>query len=627
MKKYYTLEEAAQKLHLSPDQLRDMYKKKQIQAYPDRGTLQFPVKVVDEEARKRGLDSDPELQPSDAAQAPPRKGAAKTEDDDLLAVDFSIDEEVPLGREKASDGPRSGKSGKSSKKKIVPSSDSDVRLVLDSNAEFNIDLDSDVRLGESPRPKAKRGEDSNVRLQAPSDSDVKLDPKPASDSDIRLDKQRSGKKGKEAGIITEEIDLDAEEEKAQSTAQARKPKMTPQKPPLPATSPFELSEPDMAPPVKPKKAKKKAETDSSDDFEVISFDKEKASDIGSGEIPLLAEEDEVTLGEISAGKGNSGINLSDPADGGISLEGSDDEIEFELSLDSVATPKPAKNANKKAKVEDDSSSEFELSLDEDSSAESSSSEFELSLDDDSATDESGSDSEFELTLDDDGNLEEEDAKDIFEETNFDVPALDDDESGSAVVALDEGDTDLESSDSDFEISLEEDSASADDNDSGSQVVAIDGDEDDDQGATVAKKKPGKAQKPAKGGKPKAKALVESEEDIEIDDSGAELDLSLGESTPPKKRPTKKKKKPVAEVEGEGEEEGSDDEIETEEEQTGAPAPPAEWGPLPALLLFPTVVVMFVVGLMGFELVRGMWGYQKSTRVATPIVDTLSKVGK
>src|SRR5262249_42133033 len=152
----------------------------------------------------------------------------------------------------------------------------------------------------------------------------------------------------------------------------------------------------------------------------------------------------------------------------------------ELSLDSAASPKPTTPTPAKGKDNqaEDSSSEFELSMD-DSPSEPSSSEFELSLEEGGEGDiglkkinEDSSDSEFELTLDEEGGLAavdsdvlEGDEKDIFEETNFDVPALD--ESGSEAVALDEGDTDLEGSD--FEISMDEDSDTGEGSDS--EVVA------------------------------------------------------------------------------------------------------------------------------------------------------------
>jgi hypothetical protein len=67
------------------------------------------------------------------------------------------------------------------------------------------------------------------------------------------------------------------------------------------------------------------------------------------------------------------------------------------------------------------------------------------------------------------------------------------------------------------------------------------------------------------------------------------------------------------------------EEEEEDEKDQGPPPPADWGPLPAVLLFPTVIVMFFVGLMGFELVQGMWGYHRSTRVGRPIIDTVARM--
>src|SRR5207244_4487739 len=115
------------------------------------------------------------------------------------------------------------------------------------------------------------------------------------------------------------------------------------------------------------------------------------------------------------GSGDSGINLKDPADAGISLEqkkkDSDDSIDFELSLDtggSKATPKPAK-----AEPGEDSSSEFELTLE---------------------------DSAKLAPLEDDAS---KDDKDVFE-TDFEVPALE--ESDSQLAPLEDSDTDLESSD-------------------------------------------------------------------------------------------------------------------------------------------------------------------------------------
>jgi excisionase family DNA binding protein len=636
MQQYLTLEEAAKMLQLSADDLREMARKKTIRAFQDRGSWRFRLQDMQEEARKRGINSDPEVQLGE--------GQKHLEDD-----------EVPLGREKRSSGPRSSRT-KSPPPSPKPGSDSDVRLVLDEDVQLSIDLDSDRKKVDLAGPKSSRGNapknpkrqsrldgtDSGVRLVGgpndPSDSDVKVvpsgkdsgverrEPNDPSDSDIRLGDLPSSdkKKGREANVITEEIDLDAEEarlaEKAKKKGKdggKKQPTMMKGNSPLPTQSPFEISEPDFdldRPSGKVPKPKKKSEVDSSSDFELIPFDASKSPDV-----PVLDDDDVDLGGHVGGGRaGNSGINLDHPKDGGISLEsGGSDEMEFELTLDEDA---PSKSSKKIAKAEDDSSSEFELSLDDSSAEESavedvnSSSEFELSVDDSDeagssefelsldASDESSalvvadenSDSEFELTLDDDGGLaaDDEDGKDIFEDTSFDVPALDDD-SGSQAVAIDDADTDLEGSD--FEISLDEDSST--DENAGS-AIALDEDEEADEGAaTVAR-----AKKPAPKGK-KGAALVpeESQVDLEIEDS----------------TPAAKKGKKVAT----DEEADSDDDL----ERPAAAAPVAsDWGAFPAVLLFPTVMVLFVVGLMGFELVRGMWGYHRPSPVGRPIIDAIAR---
>src|SRR5262249_52101767 len=147
-------------------------------------------------------------------------------------------------------------------------------------------------------------------------------------------------------------------------------------------------------------------------------------------------------------------------------------------------------------------------------------------------------------------------KDIFE-TDFEMPALDE-ESSSEAVPLDDADTDLESSD--FDLSLNEE-------DSGSQVVPLD--EGSDEGAeTVAAREPA--------------GLPEEEE-------GGEVDELLG---------------------GEEEETQPEEEEETISRHAVAAAP-AHWGVVPALFLVPCVLVMFVLGLMSFELLHSMWGYKQT----------------
>jgi excisionase family DNA binding protein len=697
MVQYYTLEEAARILRTTPDKLREMANKKQVRAFQDRGTLRFRAQEIDELARAQGLGSDAEFPLGEAPpksgrtpsklgkEGPPSSGRSKSPSklgkpaDDPVLLDFDLGgdggDQVSLGAERPADkgSSRSGRRGQDGPKSSGPRSagprapaprsggDSDVRLVLDGDLDFQIE-DSPARVAPSGGPKSpsRRSKvappsaaDSGVRLvpqDKPSDSDVKIVPSPPpegsnvglggdtakgpSDGDIRLE-DLPGDKGRQE-LVTEEIDLDAEALEAAEAARSAKPKRpkpastlhpNPTPPVLPTSSPFGLSEDDLSlddsadhgegKPVNPAKAK--ADTDSSDDFELIPFDASKS--------PLeLGGDEEVNLGELTGAGGGSGINLQDAVDSGISLEeGGSDEIEFELSLDAAATPKPA--AGGEEKVGEDPSSEFELSLDADEGGEAaadledSSSEFELSLDaeeppsDASASEfelsldaegeaglekvEDNSDSEFELTLDAEGDLAavgEEGEQDIFAETDFNVPALgdEDEESGSQAVALDESDTDLEES-SDFELSLDEEGAGTEE-DSDSQVVALDDEEEADAGAATV----------AKARCTKAKAAPAEEEDE------GELDLDLD----------------AAEAE-----EGAEDEVDIDAESGEMPtpaaapqaaAPPAEWGVMPALLMFPAVIVLFVVGLMVFELIQGAWGYHRPGKIGKPVIDTIAR---
>src|SRR5262249_5761554 len=143
------------------------------------------------------------------------------------------------------------------------------------------------------------------------------------------------------------------------------------------------------------------------------------------------------------------------------------------------------------------------------------------------------------------------------ETDFEVPALDD-ESGSQAVALDESDTDLESSD--FDLALDDQDVASDE-ESASQVVALEEPSDEEV---------------------EAAGLI-----------GGDLE--------------------------------AEEEVEEEEEAVAAAAPPAEWGPMPAIVLTLSLIFLFVVGFMGFELIRGMWGYRQPTKVTGQLVDGISRI--
>ncbi len=689
MLQYYTLEQAAKILGVNGPQAKKLLDEQKVRQYRDgRGGVRYVASAVDELARSLGRGSDPELALGEGAK--PKSGntprpskVAKAGDESDSSFDFDLpadDSEVAIGNEKldtsgsasqrSSRGkkPAGSKSGSPKSPPPKAGSDSDVRLVTDqSDLEFQIAADSDVKMvdeadssksgassSKSGKSRAVRPGDSEVRivpLDLPSDSDVKitddeegsvvLDRPPVkkhSDSDIRLEEVKRAApradEGSDDALVTEEIDLDAEERKAAEKAKGKggRSKMKRAGGPLPASSPFELSDDDVgsAPP-----AKKKT-PDSSSDFELT-----PAAELSDDEIRLESSDEiaspaaaprgtsdssdeEVALGEIGGGGSeNSGINLDAPMDSGISLEGggdaSADEMEFELSLDSGSTPKPAPKSGKSKKPkapppEEDSDSEFELTLDADSSAEAP----VLSPSGGAAAEDS--DSEFELTLDDSGGLvplesekaeapaEEDSAEeaDIFE-TDFEVPALDE-ESGSQAVALDEGESELESSD--FDLALEEGDASADE-ESGSQVVALEDEPEVDEAAETVQRPKKKGKAPAKAPAKKKAAAAEEEAD--------EL-LAGGDEEPLEELADIDDEEAVAEEDAEEAPAGRRAPVAA----AAAAAAPAPWGPVPALFLLPCLVVMLLAGLMGYELINNMVGYQQPGKVTGFLAESLAK---
>ena len=70
--------------------------------------------------------------------------------------------------------------------------------------------------------------------------------------------------------------------------------------------------------------------------------------------------------------------------------------------------------------------------------------------------------------------------------------------------------------------------------------------------------------------------------------------------------------------------GDEDEEEEEEAAFAAASAagayrPVPWGPIPALFLLPALVITLVGGLMGYEVLQTMWGYQQPRKPAAPLV--------
>jgi excisionase family DNA binding protein len=511
-----------------------------------------------------------------------------------------------------------GRSGTTPREPVKSGSDSDVKLVADgSELGFSVGSsptprvtgESGVRLGESgprksklggsrpsqlaansPRPKSQgtpQPVDSGIRLVPMGSDDAALGasndeiplgampPVSASDSDVRLERAAEPPPSEEAMLLTEEINLDEEIRKQEAALQQQsktrfKPKS--QVKLTPPNSPFELSEHDFDEP-SGSQAKSKTHEDSSDfDLTPAAPDEDFSLDLSED---ALGGEPGVLSGPAS------GVNLAKPGDSGISLEEGVGDIDLSLDVnDDVGAPVPNDSSDFELSLADPSeeqpagaeSSEFELSLDDSVGTDGGSdSEFELSLDESEPGD--ASDSEFELTLDDSsGEMAaatpqvKASGKDIFE-SDQDLVSLDD--SGSEVAELD-GDS------SDFELALDDSEVISED-ESGSQVVALDEEEAIDEGAqTLAT----------------ADFDLPEEEGEAAGDFG-ELDVEADAD---------------AEADAEPEEEVEREVQVVEKVKLIQPAP---WGAMPVVLMLPCVIVMFLVGIMGFEMVQSSNGFRQT----------------
>lgn len=198
-KKYLTIEEAAEILGVEPSVLSRLREKGEIRAFADRGNWKFREDDVEELARKRQTDSDPEV-PMMKAPAPSKPAESSSEitlnfdepakpDSSGSGIDLGGESDINLG-----DQPTIVRKGGMDD---LMGSDSDVRLVfdeslmpdpaLDTGASGNNleQSDSDVRLISSGKG-ADQGSDSDVKL-VPEKSSVKTPiSSQGSDSDVTL---------------------------------------------------------------------------------------------------------------------------------------------------------------------------------------------------------------------------------------------------------------------------------------------------------------------------------------------------------------------------------------------------------------------------------------------------------
>jgi hypothetical protein len=327
MPQFYTLEEAARVLGLSPEDLKAKAQAREVRAFLDGGSWRFRVVDVDELARRRGLGSDAELRLSDLDGPAADGGSSEIQDLDLSEFNLGVTEQSLGGR--ASHHGTALPSGETS--------DHDF-LVDDISVPPNPMTGSSSVIIGSPSP-SKSASDSDVRLvpdgpRSASDSDVQLarsHPKHPSDSDVTLIKEDTADHrftsspgdtsvrtspflGSSAEIPAAGSDSDFELNPSSELIDALQPD---------SGSDFELSA-----------------LDASEEFESPSFHKPSDSDVTASDPK------------------SSGINLSRPSDSGINLQSgrglgaglAADSIELApLSDDSIKTVAPSAPSAKPSK--------------------------------------------------------------------------------------------------------------------------------------------------------------------------------------------------------------------------------------------------------------------------------------
>lgn len=317
MAQFYTLEEAARVLGMSPEELKSKAQHREVRAFMDSGSWQFRVADIDELARRRGLGSDPELSLSDLDLSIPPSGTGSAEINltefqlgvaspdlapatgELKAADAGSDQEILLDDLSVPPGPLGGSSstiigGMDTPGKLP--SDSDVRLVPDLTGPS----DSDVRL--SPTIEHRTPSDSDVTLVSDDSSDAGLGDLPGPGDTAVRQSPMIGSSGEVAAADAHDSD-------------------------------FELTPSSVIDALQP---------DSGSDFELTALD--ASDEYDSTPLTPGPGDSDVTASEPAA----SGINLGRPSDSGISLQGLGDlEIGAEsielapLSGDEIPAARPA----------------------------------------------------------------------------------------------------------------------------------------------------------------------------------------------------------------------------------------------------------------------------------------------
>lgn len=415
---FYTLEQAAARLGVPPERLRQMAQRNEIRVFMDRSTLRFRASDIEELRRRLGIDSSSELQ-----TAGPR-----TPKPSVSGADSGPRTPKPTGA--ADSGPRTPKPGSSPRPAAAPPA-AGRETMLASPEEFVFDVggeaggavdlaslfaqgprtpgsDSDVRLvpegsdinlvvmppepeKPSSRPSGEKGKpESQVRLEPAQPVAEgrpprlsRLEVKPESDSDVRLLDVEAPQIVAPTGVRRDsQIRLEPDYRSDVKPDSAIKSE---QRSPEGSDSTLQL-EVNLDEELQQTAARQRAVIDSSEeraaaqllqeDAESTEFEGQGsefelrlADDVtdevpvaeGSGTFRLQEEEQDVAQGPAADSSGNQPLSLE------AGEASATEELSFELSLDEEATevtPRP-----ESAKRTPDSSSDFELSVQDEGDSE------------------------------------------------------------------------------------------------------------------------------------------------------------------------------------------------------------------------------------------------------------------
>jgi hypothetical protein len=325
MAQFISLEEAARTLGISPEELKQKAQNREIRAFQDRGSWQFRQADIEEEARRRGMGSDPDLSLSDLDLEVPEGTGSQ----DVDLSEFQLGVATP-------------DLGAGSQPEVFSTSDQDV-AVDDMALPPELSGSSSTIIGMKPAGKLPSDSDVKLMPEEPSrtaaDSDVRLSPPPRprpSDSDVTLVSDDS----------SSDMPVQAGGDDPNATTLARSPLLG-SSAEIEAVghgedSDFELTPSSVIDALQP---------DSGSDFELTALDASDEFEATPAPKPKRGPSDsDVTGIEPSA----SGINLGKPSDSGINLAtgafdfASADSIEL-APLDDEEEPKPAPKPAAKAK--------------------------------------------------------------------------------------------------------------------------------------------------------------------------------------------------------------------------------------------------------------------------------------